>query len=450
MTILVRWPSYCRPVGAYARCVRSYQGLAPLAIDLRPVGAALWLALVLWAGSLSARAGDANWSRFRGPNGSGVAAEASFPATFSAGDFAWRVSLSGKGHSSPVAWGDRLFVTAADPDSGELSLISLDASTGGELWTRRFDGAPHHLHAANSYASSSPAVDASRVYLTWVSDGALMAAALSHEGEPLWKRELGPLDYKHGFGGSPAVVDGLVIVANDNSGESFVAALDASTGQPRWRRTRSAGTESYATPAVWTGEDGEDQIVVHSTEEGMAGLAPADGNLLWQLKDVFPARCVSSPLVAGGLVFGGSGEGGNGKSFTAVRPPKSAGGEATVAYQLTKSLPQVPTPVATDELLFVWSDRGAVSCYELATGKPLWTERVGGNYYSSPVIVGDKLYGVAAGGEVVTLAADDEYKLLGRSELGEASSATPIVHGGRMYFRCESSLACLAPEAAGN
>jgi outer membrane protein assembly factor BamB len=413
-----------------------------------------WLYALSFVGALNVAAmsiaDEENWARFRGPNGSGVAADVSFPVSFSAADFEWRITLPGKGHSSPVAWGNRLFVTACDAATGELSLLALDATTGGELWTRRFDGAPHHLHAANSYASSSPAADANHVYLTLVADGALMAAALTHEGDPAWQRKLGPLDYKHGFGGSPAVVDDLLIVANDNSGESFVAALDASTGEPRWRRTRSPGTESYATPAAWTGDDGETQIIVHSTTEGMTGLAPEDGDVLWQLKEVFLARCVSSPLVAGGLVFGGSGEGGNGKSFTAVRPPTSAGGEATIAYQLTKSLPQVPTPVATDDLLFVWSDRGVVSCYELSAGKPLWTERVGGNYFSSPVIAGDKLYGIQADGEVVTIAADDQYKLLGRSELGEASSATPIVHRGRMYFRCESSLACLGPEAAGN
>jgi outer membrane protein assembly factor BamB len=321
--------------------------------------------------------------------------------------------------------------------------MALDAETGSTLWTRAFKSAPHHLHAANSYASSSPVVDAERVYITWASPESLVVSALRHNGDGAWRRELGPLEYKHGFGGSPALVDGLLIVANDNSGESFIAALDAKTGEPRWRRSRAPGTESYATPAVWRAEDGSSQIVVHSTEEGMAGLSPADGNVQWQVKDAFPVRCVFSPLVAGGLILGGSGEGGNGKSFTAVRPPTSAGGEAKVAYQLTKSLPQVPTPVATDELLFVWSDRGVVSCYELATGNQHWTERVGGNYYSSPIIAGDTLYGVAADGEVIAIAADKEYKLLGRSELGEASSATPVIHGGKMYLRCETSLAAL-------
>jgi outer membrane protein assembly factor BamB len=151
-------------------------------------------------------------------------------------------------------------------------------------------------------------------------------------------------------------------------------------------------------------------------------------------------------LVAGELVFGGSGEGGNGKSFAAVKPPDGKNDKATVAYRLQKSLPQVPTPVASGDLLFVWSDKGVVSCYDLATGEPRWSERVGGNYYGSPIIAGNKLYCIASSGEVVVLAADKEFKLLGRNELGEASSATPVVHRDRMYLRTETSLACLPAE----
>jgi outer membrane protein assembly factor BamB len=400
-----------------------------------PIAAALACAAIACA--------DENWSRFRGPNGCGFAQGVSFPAAWSADDYRWSVKLPGKGHSSPVAWDDRLFLTTADPESGELTLLALNADSGETAWSKSIDASPHHLHAANSYASSSPAADERSVYITWGNGRQLLAAALSHDGEKIWRRELGPLNYQHGFGGSPVVVDGLLIIANDNAGDSFIAALVTSTGEPRWRKSRAGGTESYATPAEWRDGEGATQIIVHSTEEGIAALSPQDGRVLWQLKDVFPVRCVGSPLVAGGLVFGGSGEGGAGKSFAAVRPPAAAGGAATVAYQLTKSLPQVPTPVATDDLLFVWSDGGVASCYDLQTGKPFWTERLGGKHFSSPVIAGETLYAVAADGQVVAVAASPEFKLLGRSELGEASSATPMIHRDRMYLRGESSLFCL-------
>jgi outer membrane protein assembly factor BamB len=411
---------------------------APSTARLWPVAAAL--AIVVHGAS--APAGE-NWSRFRGPNGSGVASEVNFPATWTADDYAWKIELPGGGHSSPVGWEGQLFVTSCQPDRGEISLSAVNAATGEIAWTRSFKAGAGHLHAANSYASSTPATDAQRVYVSWAGPDLLMVAALTHEGEKVWQRELGPIDYKHGPGGSLALVDDLVVVANDDASHSYIAALNTETGEPRWRRERSSGTESYATPAVWQTPSGAKQIIVNSTQEGMAGLSPADGSIEWQLKDVFPVRCVGSPLVAGQLVFGTSGEGGNGKSCTAVRPPMSSGDKPSVAYQLIKSLPQVPTPVATDELLFIWSDRGVVSCYDLATGKPHWTERVGGNYYSSPIIAGDKLYSVAADGQVVAIAADKEFKLLGRTELGNGSSATPTVHGGRLVLRAESSLASL-------
>ena len=384
-----------------------------------------------------------NWSRFRGPNGAGVAADVELPATWTADDYAWKVKLPGAGSSSPIGWDDLLFVTAGDPQTGDITVLAVDAATGEINWTHLLESTTRHLHAANSYASSTPAADARHVYVSWGTSDALFVAALTHQGEVAWERKIGPLDYQHGFGGSLAIADGLLIVANDNASESFVAALDAESGEPRWRRDRTAGTESYATPVMWRAADGSSQVVVNSTEEGMAGLSLEDGSVQWQMDDVFPVRCVGSPVVAGGVIIGTSGEGGNGKSCTAVRPPASPGAKPEIAYELNKSLPQVPTPVATDDLLFVWSDRGVVSCYDLSSGKSHWTERVGGNYFGSPIIVGDKLLCIAADGVVTALAADKQYKLLGRSELGEPSSATPIVHRGHLILRCESSLASL-------
>jgi outer membrane protein assembly factor BamB len=393
--------------------------------------------------SIGQGADQVNWSRFRGPNGSGVAEGVSFPATWTADDYAWQAKLPGKGHSSPIAWEDRIFVTTGDVATGELTLLTIDAATGETKWTKPFKSSPYHLHVSNSYASSTPAADAARVYVTWATPDALAIAALTHDGDELWRRELGPLKYQHGYGGSPVLVDDMVLVTNDNSGESYITALDASSGQPRWRRPRAAATESYATPVIWDAGDGSRQIIVDSTAEGMAALAPADGNMLWQLPKAFPARCVTSPLIAGGMAFGGSGEGGNGKSFVAVQLAGEKGAKPAIAYQLKKSLPQVPTPVAKDDLLFVWSDRGVVSCYDLATGEQHWSERIGGNFFGSPIIAGDKLYSIASDGEAIVIAADRTYKLLGRTPLGEASSATPMVQRGKLYLRTETSLACL-------
>lgn len=392
---------------------------------------------------LPAAAADENWTRFRGPNGSGYVADVLFPAAWGEDNYTWKAALSGKGHSSPIGWRNKLFITSGDEATGEVIVAALDAATGDELWSRRYPSQPHSLHPSNSYASSTPAADERAVYVSWASPEALEMAAISHDNEELWRLNLGPIDNNHGFGVSPIVVDDLVILANDHSGPSFVVAVDRATGDERWRCERSPGTPSYATPALFTTPNGERQLIVCSTSAGMAALSLRNGRVLWQAPGVFPVRCVGSPLVAGGLVIATSGEGGNGKSFTAVRPALSPRDQPTVAYDLRKSLPQVPTCVAKEDLLFLWSDRGVVTCCDLASGKVHWSERVGGNYYGSPVIAGDMLYGIAADGQVVVLAAAHEYELLGRSSLGEPSHASPTIHQGRMYLRTEKSVACL-------
>ncbi|BBO35554.1 PQQ-binding-like beta-propeller repeat protein [Lacipirellula parvula] len=419
--------------GSWSRCA----GRAVVALAL---GAAVF-------GPLGGRtqAGE-NWTRFRGPNGSGVASDVTFPVEWSEEAYLWRVDLPGKGHSSPVGWGDKIFVTAGDPTTGAMTLLAIDAASGETLWKREFAASAHSLHAANSYASGTPTVDDERIYVTWTADGVLHAAAVTHAGEPAWQRELGAADYKHGSGNSPILLDDLLIVANDHMGESFIAGLDAATGNERWRRPRQAGTESYATPLVYEAANGEPQIVVCSSADGIAALAPADGAVVWQLPEFYAARCVNSPFLAAGMILSGSGEGGNGKQLTAVRPATGDGDEPEIAYELKKSLPQVPTPLAIGDKLFVWSDRGVVACYSAVDGEPAWTKRIGGNYYGSPVAAGERIYCVDAEGEVVCIAAADEFKLLGRSQLGQASHATPAIHQGKMFLRTESSLACLPAE----
>jgi outer membrane protein assembly factor BamB len=387
-----------------------------------------------------------NWSRFRGPNGTGVAEDADFPDTWIDDDYLWKIDLPGKGHSSPIGWGEQIFVTAGDPESGRLTLLALDAATGKQAWSRTFDSPAYRMHLQNSLASSTPAADDRHVYLAWASPESLQVVALSHDGARAWRRDLGPVDFKHGFGASPIVVDDLVVMPCDHSGESFVVALDSSTGVVRWRTPRKPGIESYATPALVRSDNGSTQIIVDSTAEGMAALSPRDGRALWQLPDLFVARCVASPLVIGGLVIGTSGEGGNGRNFAIVKPPE-AGDEAEVVRELRTSIPQVITPVAHRGLLFVWSDRGVVTCCDLEDSETKWTERVGGRFAGSPVVAGDTVYCMSMEGEAVALAASEQFNVLGRSDLGEGSQATPAIHNGRMYLRTETSLACLPPES---
>jgi outer membrane protein assembly factor BamB len=181
-------------------------------------------------------------------------------------------------------------------------------------------------------------------------------------------------------------------------------------------------------------------VIVASTAGGMAALRLADGGVAWQVSDAFPVRCVGSPLLVEGVLIASCGEGGSGKRLVAVHPPTSAEAAPELAYELRKSVPQSPTPVALGELLFVWHDRGIVTCCDAATGAVKWQERVGGRYYGSPIVAGDKLIAVTETGEVVTLAARAEFAELGRVRLEETCHATPAVLRGMLVVRTEARL----------
>jgi outer membrane protein assembly factor BamB len=388
-----------------------------------------------------------NWDRFRGPNGAGQSDAEGIPSEWSAANYLWKAALPGVGHSSPVVWGQRLFITSADVKSGEQIVSHFDATTGKPLWERRFDASSYGLNGHNSFASSTPALDERHIYVMWLENRRVILAALTHGGDEVWRRDIGPFEEDHGFGKSPVVVDGIVCVANDSEAESAVVALDASTGERRWQVPRARGITAFATPCVLDCSADRKLLLTLSTASGLSAIDVAKGDVAWQgLKDDLPLRCVSSPIVARGLLFVSCGQGGNGKLLIAARPGDSGPEEA---YRLQQNIPNVPTPVVAGELLFLWHDRGVVSCHDVATGRQHWRERVGGDYHSSPVRVGNRIFCASRGGEVVVLAADRKFQLLARNVLDEPCHATPAVANDRLYIRTEATLVCIG-EPAGN
>ena len=240
----------------------------------------------------------------------------------------------------------------------------------------------------------------------------------------------------------------MVILANEQDGNSSVIALDRATGETRWRSDRRTEKAAYATPCVYQPDTGPAQLIVNSWAHGISSLDPATGKLNWE-QAVFKYRVVGSPAIAGGLVFGACGTGGVGRQMFAVRPGNAAtGAEAEVAYELKGSLPYVCTPVAYGDLLFSWFDRGVVTCLDAPSGKIHWQERVGGNYFSSPVRVADRIYCISREGEVVVLAAKKKFKELSRVDLKERSNSTPAVADGTMYLRTVSHLMSLGGKSA--
>ena len=375
------------------------------------------------------------WTRFRGPNGSGASDATTVPAAWTEKDVRWKVALPGPGHSSPVLWGDRIFVTCGDPESAKRTLLCLKAADGSILWRRDFDSAPTKQNTANSYATPTPAVDKDRVYVLWATEQNYPAIALTHDGKDVWRRDLGPFVSQHGHGASPIVFEDLLIVPNDQDGVSFIAALDCATGKTRWQTERKSTKAAYSTPCILQREGGAAEIILSSHAHGITALDPKTGRVAWEMADAFPQRVVGSPVVAGGLVLGNCGTGGAGMHVIAVRPPAAKDGKPAVAWKAAKPAPYVTMPVVSGGLVFLWTDTGTVLCVRLATGEEVWREKLGGSYYASPVAVGGRIYNVSRTGEVVSLAAGEKYELLGRTPLGEATHATPAVAGGRMVLR---------------
>jgi outer membrane protein assembly factor BamB len=383
------------------------------------------------------RATGEEWSRFRGPNGSGVSTHP-VPVKWTEKDFNWRVRLAGVGHSSPVLWGDRIFVTSGDEKTGERVVQCLRSSDGRERWSRRFVGTHHRKHSDNSFATATPAVDSRHVYLAWASPKDFLVVALDHDGREIWRADLGTYRAGHGFGASPVVHKGLVIVPNDQDGPSSLVALDATTGKVRWKVPRK-GKSSYTTPCVYRSPGGATELIFTNWEHGITSINPETGKLNWEA-DVFDRghveTAIGSPVVAGDLVLGGCGWLGVRQEVVAIRPSERGEGQRIKeVYRIARSAPLCTTPLVKDDLLFLWSDSGMVTCADVRTGKIHWRERVAGSYYSSPVCAGEHIYNISRSGEVVVLAASKRFEMAGRNPAGEGSHATPAVADGRLYVR---------------
>ena len=390
----------------------------------------IWLSLVL-VSKLSAQ----EWTRFRGPNGSGISQAKTIPTKWSDNDINWKMELPGTGHSSPVLWGDKVFLTSCDEPAGQFYVLCLDANNGRKLWQKDYAFAPHPKHDYNSFASSSPTVDAERVYLFRTGPEGSVLFALDHSGNPVWEKDLGKVETHHGSGSSPILFNDMVVMSNDQDADSFLMAADSRTGETRWKTPRVSDGSNYSTPCVYDAGNGKPLLIFTSKAQGISAVAPDTGNVLWELKEMFDKRCVASPIVASKLIVASCGSGGGGNYVVAVRPG-AAQMESPFerAYSIRRSAPYVPTSICVGDRLFLWSDGGILSCVQVETGEAKWQERVGGNYFGSPVCVDGRLFCATAEGEIVVASASGEFEVLARNALDEPIYSTPAVANGRMFI----------------
>jgi outer membrane protein assembly factor BamB len=412
-----------------------------------PFRLALWTSLLALA--LAAPAPAGNWPRFRGPNGTGVADDKGIPVHWDEQTgVLWKVPLPGLGNSSPVVWGERLFVQTASADGRERRLLCLDTRTGKILWSQAVPGTKARKHSLNSFASSSPATDGERVYAAFWDGKEVELAAYTVSGKQVWTRNLGPFTSQHGAGASPVVYGDLVYFANDQDGTSTLVALNAKDGSVAWQSQRPAFRACYSAPFLRQDPGSPPELIVVSTME-TTGYDPKTGDKdwtwSWKFSAKMPLRTTGSPVYAGGILFACSGDGGGDRHMVAVKlDGHGKDTRARLLWQNKRDFPYVPTILSRGGHLYFVNDRGVAGCYEAKTGKRVWFERLGGGeFLSSPVLVDGKVYAASQNGDVFVLAAEPTYRLLARNALGEGVTATPAVAGGRLFLRGEHHLFCV-------
>jgi len=395
------------------------------------------------------------WPRFHGPNGTGISHAKTIPTKISESDLNWKLDLPGSGNSSPVLWGERIFVTCTGDKAGGIAVLCANASDGKVLWKRDFPLSPFPRHQFNSFAAATPTADAERVYVVWNEPDHYWLTALDHQGKTLWQRDFGPFVSQHACGASPMLCDGKVILPNfqddpefvegpmpdKRTGKSSIIAVSARTGETLWQTPRRSTVVAYSTPCLFEPKGGQRALIFNSQSHGISALDPDSGKVLWEYEQAFDKRSISSPLIAGDIVFGSCGSGAGGNLVTAIRAGDAAKGrKPKLAYQLKKSAPYVTTGVVVGDRAWFWSDSGIVTCLSAPTGDVLFQERVGGNYFGSPVWVDGRLFCVSTSGEVAVVEASDKFSVLHRYALHERCHSTPAVAARRLFIHTDKTL----------
>ncbi len=387
-----------------------------------------------------------NWPAWRGPRGDGTSLERGIPTRFGDADnVRWKAPLPGRGYSSPVVWGDRVFVTWCDEAGGHRVLACLDARGGKRLWQKTvLTAALEQKHSLNSYASATPATDGRHVWVAFLKAPDVVVACYDVDGNEVWRRTPGKLLSRHGFCSSPILYRDLVLVNGDQDAEGYLVALEKTSGKERWRAERPNRTRSYCAPLV-VEAGGRTQLVL-SGSKCVTGYDPASGKLLWII-DGPTEQYVASLVYAEGLFFLTTGY--PEYHLMGIRPDGSGNVTRTHVAWHRARLPAreasyVPSPLAVGQHFFVVSDQGFASCFEAKTGKRLWMQKLGRRHSASPVAVGGHLYFPSDEGDVYVVKAGPSFELIAKNALGEEVYASPAIAQGCLFIRTTRHLVCVA------
>ena len=400
-----------------------------------------------------------NWPGWRGPRGDGTSLEKGVPVKWSATEnVAWKMKVPGRGHSSPVIWGDRVLLASCLPEKEQRILLCLDRRTGRELWRRVVvKSGLETLHRLNSRASGTPATDGKLIFATFmkidgrkvpapnvgaarlITPGTIVVAAFDMDGRQKWNVEIGEFISAHGFNSCPVIYEDLVIINGDHDGKSYMAALDRETGKVRWKVKREHGIRSYGTPIIRK-VGGRTQMVLAGSK-AVTSYDPDTGRQHWTV-DGPTEQFVASMVFDGSHFFvtGGFPE----RHILAIRPDgKGNVTETHIAWRARRGASYVPSPIVVGKYFLVVADSGVASCFLAKTGERLWMERLGGGHSASTISAGGLVYFVSDKGVTSVVKPGPKFEVIAKNEIGELVSSSPAISQGQIFIRGEKHLFCV-------
>ena len=393
----------------------------------------LLIALLLFPFFLSPLFAE-EWPSWRGPRGDGTSAEKGIPTQWTTSDnVVWKAAVPGRGYSSPVVHGNRIFLTTCIEENDDRLLLCLDRRTGKELWRRTVLQAPlEKKHGLNSYASSTPATDGERVYVTFLSRPNMEVVCYDVDGKKLWQRSPGKLLSVHGFCTSPVLHKDLVILNGDQDATAYIVALDKKTGEEKWRADRPNKTRSYCTPILIPDpkRHGVTQLVLSGSQvrhrlrrghwQAAVDSRRADGAVRGQPRAA-PGHPVPDHRASPSITSWASGPTARATSQTASTWSGTSGTRTTARG----APPTCPRRWPTTGYFFVVSDPGFLGCIEAKTGKRLWMKKLGRRHSASPVLIEGRMVIPDDDGKVWVVNASPEFKVVECNDMGETHLRLP-------------------------
>lgn len=385
-----------------------------------------------------------NWPRFRGYSGSGISPFTNIPVAWNGpkgSNILWKADVALYSPSSPVIWGDHIFVTGANATKREVYCYDM---SGKLLWTKEVDPKrsnnqpPNVMEDTGGFGPTTPCTDGQRVYVMYANGD---VAAFDFAGTLVWARNVGPLENTYGHATSLEMYQNRLILQLDQAtakdGKSKILALDTATGQTVWETQPRPVPNSWATPIVIN--NGQRDLLIACGNPWVMGYDPANGQEIWRAK-AMNGEVLPSPVYADGIVYTAI----EGEKINAIKVDGSGDVTAThIAWSAEEGLPDIIGPLCDGQRVYLVNSSGTLTCYDAKAGKKLWDKDMEMTFKACTSLVGDKVYLVSDSGVGIVVQAASEFKELARSELGEEVLASPSFADGRMFLRSKKSIYCI-------